>query len=522
MKKTLQILAIAIAAIILSSCGGGGEKIASVKLIPVKSGKEFQYVDKEGKIVINPQFASASVFKDGLALVQASGNERKWGYISEEGKYVINIQFKDATIFSDGMAWTVMENAAPSAIDKTGKIIFTLQDAEEVRIFREGLTAFSVIDDEGETKWGFVDKTGQIKINPQFSVAGDFSDGRCAVRNLDGKWGYIDKEGKIIINYQFDGADSFKNGKAVVESSDKKGLIDQDGKYIINPQFSDMIIDGNMFLIDQGGKWGWCDEEGKITINPQFGKAFPFLGNSITSVQSGDNYGYIDKDGKIVINPQFDMALPFNGKLALVVTSDKVGFIDNEGKYVINPQYDDVSGDLVSYLLHGSSIYESVKTDYFNVGAITSVLNFESPEGFTFNSTFAEIMQKYGLGESSFNKYGTEHLVQRNQRITNDAYYDFYVLGTAYDQTTSGGWYSYTTYTFNSSYKPFAYAYMIHLSGKGYGKEEAVITAIQNKLTGYTKDGSGNIYYNEEREISVYENRGNIVVRISIPNEGDV
>jgi hypothetical protein len=522
MKKILQIFAIAISTVILSSCGGSGGKISSVKLIPVKSGKEFQYVDLEGKVVINPQFANASVFKDGLALVQASGTERKWGYISEDGKYVINTQFKEATIFSDGMAWTVMENAAPSAIDNTGRIVFTMQDAENVRIFKEGLAAYSVINDEGEIKWGFVDKTGKIKINPQFSEAGDFSDGRCAVKNPDRKWGYIDKEGKIIINYQFDGADSFKNGKAVVESSDKKGLIDQDGKYIINPQFSNMIIDGNMFLIDQGGKWGWCDEDGKITINPQFGEAFPFLGNSITSVQSGDNYGYIDKDGKIIINPQFDMALPFNGNLALVVTSDKVGFIDKDGRYVINPQYDDVSKDLILYMLYGSSAYDNVNTDYFNVGAITSALNFESPEGFTFNSTFTDVMQKYGLGESSFNKYGTEHLVNRNLKITNDAYYDFYVIGSAFTVTTSGGWYSYNIYTFNGGNKPDAYAYAIRLSNKGYGKEEAVIAAIQKKLTGYTKDESGNYYSDGKRQISIFENRGSIVVSISTAEAGDV
>jgi len=34
---------------ILSSCGGGGDSISEVNLIPVKSGKEFQYIDKEGK-----------------------------------------------------------------------------------------------------------------------------------------------------------------------------------------------------------------------------------------------------------------------------------------------------------------------------------------------------------------------------------------------------------------------------------------------------------------------------------------
>jgi hypothetical protein len=474
MKSTLQLAAVIVATGILGSCGGGGESISEVNLIPVKSGEEFQYIDNEGKIVINPQFKNATVFRDGLALVATSGDEPKYGFINEDGKYVINALYKDATVFSDGLAWVVSENAAPSAIDEKGEIKFTLQEAEEVRLFKDGFAAFSMVNEEGDEKWGFVNKTGKVVITPQFKSVSNFSDGLCGVRNDDGKWGFINKEGTITINYQFDGANDFKNGKCIVTSSGKGGAIDKDGKYIINPQFADMKIDGNMFLVNQDGKWGWCDKDGKYIINPQFGVAYPFNGNDITSVRSDKGFGYIDKEGKILINPQFDAALPFNGKLALVASANKFGFIDKDGKYVINPQFDDISADLVEYFLTGGSEYSFANTDYFDIDKITAILNFDSPEGLTFSSTFEDVRKKYELDESDIRRYSRERSptfeVISSKKITNDASYKFYVG------------------EFNQKDEPTVFAYQISLAGRGYGKTEDVISAIESKLSGYKKD----------------------------------
>ena len=184
----------------LSSCNSGKEEI---KLIPVKTDKSYQFIDLEGKIKINPQFSYAGLFHDGLALVKTSGENEKYGYISEDGKYVVNPSYIYATNFSEGMAWVVSENGAPVAIDKKGKTVITLKDANHVHNFFEGLAAFSISDTSGE-KWGFVDNSGKVVINNQFSSVGRFSDDRCAVRNKDGKYGFIDKQGKIVINYQFD------------------------------------------------------------------------------------------------------------------------------------------------------------------------------------------------------------------------------------------------------------------------------------------------------------------------------
>lgn len=507
MKNVLQLFAILLVVSFLSSCGGGGDSVSEVKLIPVSNGEDFQYIDREGKIVINPQFYQATVFRNGLALVKTTGDDRKWGFISEDGKYAITANYKYATIFSDDLAWVVSENAAPTAINNKGDIKVTLQDAETVNVFKEGLAAFSVIDSSG-MKWGFVDKEGKFKINSQFSNTGNFSNGKCAVENSDGKWGYIDKEGKMLINYQFEKANEFVDGKAVVFSGRKAGLIDESGKYLINPQFSDMIDDGDKYLIEQ---------DGKITINPQFAEAYPFRGSKLAAVRSGKSWGYIDNDGKIVINPQFDEALPYNGKIALVVSGRQVGYIDDGGKYIINPQFDDVSKDLVMYMLNGSSEFESVETDFFNITSIVNRININSPEGLSLSNKLSDVITKLKISENEFNKYSTEHMVINNEKITNDASIGFYVIANAYKEI-SDGWY--TKKVFNPDAVVQGYGYAIRLFGKGYGKEKDVMDAIEKSFTGYKKDDAQStddvkIYSNDRQLLKLFINRSQIIVVIT-------
>ena len=64
-------------------------------------------------------------------------------------------------------------------------------------------------------KYGFIDKSGKVVIEPQFDDVGPFSEGFAGVEK-DGKWGFIDKSGKVVIEPQFDDAEPFSEGLAKV------------------------------------------------------------------------------------------------------------------------------------------------------------------------------------------------------------------------------------------------------------------------------------------------------------------
>ena len=58
--------------------------------------------------------------------------------------------------------------------------------------FPDGLTR--IVKDK---KFGYIDKTGEVVIQPQFNLAWAFSEGLARVK-VDKGYGYIDKTGKYI------------------------------------------------------------------------------------------------------------------------------------------------------------------------------------------------------------------------------------------------------------------------------------------------------------------------------------
>ena len=57
-----------------------------------------------------------------------------------------------------------------------------------------------------DSKWGFENKSGEIKVQCIYDRVTEFNEFGYAGINKDGKWGVIDKEGKVIVepNYKFE------------------------------------------------------------------------------------------------------------------------------------------------------------------------------------------------------------------------------------------------------------------------------------------------------------------------------
>ena len=344
MKKVSMALVAAIG-VLLSSCGGKTE--ADFSIVPVKgSNGEYQYIDidQKGKIVINPQFGKANIFRDGLALVRSSGREGKYGYIDKKGKFVIAPVYSVAQDFSEGVAWVQMEGQPPMLIDKKGKMLLQIDSLIQAYPFYDGIAAIGVFAN-GQEGFEFIDKKGKPAATTAEGViiTAPLTDGVYGFQNTESKkWGYKNKKGDIIINEQFDAVSQFFDGMAVVVSGGKFGAINKKGEYLINPQYDELGYDSDgLFSAKVGKKYGWVNKKGEIIINPQFDGAHAFFGNKLAPVTMGNKLAYIDRSGQIVINPQFDGALPFNGSYALVEgNGGKVGFINTKGEFVVHPLYD--------------------------------------------------------------------------------------------------------------------------------------------------------------------------------------
>jgi len=521
MEKRIKLLFTVLLVAMICSCTSTTKESVVIQLLPVKNGVVFRYIDPKGKTIINPQFKEATVFRDGLALVQLFGSKPAWGFIHEDGTFAIKAAYKEATVFSEELAWVVSENGAPIAINTKGDSLFTLKEAKSVRIFKNGLAAYCVSTDSVNVKWGFVYKNGTIRIIPQYSAAGNFSDGKCAVANSAGEWGYIDQEGKTIINFQFTNARGFIHGKAIVQSGKEWGVIDETGKFVINPLFSDMKADMDQYMVKQNNKWGWCNQSGKTTIQPQFNDVLPFNGNELAPVKSGEQFGFVNKKGKLMIAAQFNAALPFNGGIAWVTSNGKGGFIDNNAKYIIQPQYNAISEDFNTFILTGTSKYESVNSDYFYLEAIVGRMSKDiqpsTVAGLNFSSPMSQVFSIFKKTEVDFIKNASEHKIISAERISNDATLDFFILGTPWNETYTGklGF----NYSLKPNYTHTGFSYRINLTGKGTGKEDIVLKSLETAITGYTKDEKHSnenvtVLQNKLQLIVCLKQKGNVVVAI--------
>ncbi len=246
----------------------------------------------------------------------------------------------------------------------------------------------AVFDKMPHKKWGFIDKTGHMVIEPQFddvtrdSYGGcvlksnkpfkNFSEGLCAVR-LGNKWGYIDKTGKFVVPAAYENAGNFSEGLACVCLGTKYGFIDKTGKVVIplqfeypsnaasarndNPDwdFSQGLIEKFEFneglaIGTKNGQEGYIDKTGEFVIKPHFTDAAPFFDGLAAVRQVGDTNKYpgaifIDKTGKPRTSAEQHCLLysdnTFLATNAKFDASRRLYYLDASGKRLSTAEYED-------------------------------------------------------------------------------------------------------------------------------------------------------------------------------------
>ena len=173
------------------------------------------YFDRTGKKFPTPvDYGPKSYsFSEGLVPVSIKG---KWGFMDRTGKLVIEPQFEDAEDFSEGLA----------PVKIKGETVWCPADASGNR---SGSTMM----------YGYIDKTGKLVIPAVFNSAAPFSEGVAAVSKCDESY-FIDKTGRTVVSGSFRYASSFSGGLAQVETMTdgglRQGYVDRNGKTIWPPE----------------------------------------------------------------------------------------------------------------------------------------------------------------------------------------------------------------------------------------------------------------------------------------------
>lgn len=321
--------------------GAGEEK--PVELYPVVQDGKWGYMNREGKIAIQPQFEAAWDFTEGLARVQVGGLR---GFIDPAGKMAIEPKYFIAWEFSEGLAAVMVptgwfdksvNKGYWTYIDKTGKVAVEPKGRELslAESFHEGEACVGFIFNV-HMRYSHMNTKGEIRPFTN-KPAGRFSEGLAAFASAQGKYGYIDHTAKEVISYQYDAAGPFCGGLARVQTNKKWVFIDKTGKQAFGGEFDQAHdFSEDLAAVRVGPKWGCIDGTGKTVIEPQFDFIAPFS-EGLARVVVGGKVGFIGKAGKIVIEPKYDIGWSFSNGLARVEVGGKQGYIDHSGRYVWEP-----------------------------------------------------------------------------------------------------------------------------------------------------------------------------------------
>ncbi len=178
-------------------------------LYVIGKGDKYGYINKQGKVIIEPKYSQAGAFSEGLAFVAKEQNGKtKYGFISSDGKEIIPLQYDYATDFHEGLALVQMNG-----------------------------------------KYGYINKHGKMVIEPAFHNAGSFADGLAWVVTENEKgwleYSYINHSGqKLISSPLFQSAEDFQHDVAKVELQnpilDTPAYIDRSGNVIWKQNIKDV------------------------------------------------------------------------------------------------------------------------------------------------------------------------------------------------------------------------------------------------------------------------------------------
>ncbi|HEV2801935.1 MAG TPA: WG repeat-containing protein [Pyrinomonadaceae bacterium] len=306
---------------------------------------KFGFIDRSGKFVVPPVFDNVQPFSfEGLAAVKTDG---RWGFIDRAGQLVIALQFVEAEPFRDGFARAMLHGGRKVLVNRQGKFLRTPPGMQDL-----GLPSHKRVAVKIRGKWGFIDTSGNLVIRPRFEpvlndygeddYVGEFASDLAAVM-LKGRWGYVNTEGRLVIPPKFYRAEPFRDISVSIaaEALSSWGVINKTGDFVSRRRFYAMHdFSEDAAAAQVGDKWGFVDREGRLLIPATF-EQVGFFSEGLAAARIGRKWGYIDHAGKFVIEPQFDSESYFRNGLASQTirpyspsAPGQWGYIDRTGRFV--------------------------------------------------------------------------------------------------------------------------------------------------------------------------------------------
>ena len=200
------------------------------------------------------------------------GNKK--GIIDANFKFILPLIYDDIEISKNG--FFIAKNKEGYIYINHKGVPINNQKYQRAKSFRYGLASIKT-----DGKWGFIDRSGEIIINPVYDKTGWFNDDGITAVKKDGKYGFINKLGETTIAHIYQKTSYFTEGLCAVKKEGKWGFINVEGDEVIPFIYkgADRFVNG-LATVKKNIKWGYIDMDNNLIIKYQYYKAYSFSGNS--------------------------------------------------------------------------------------------------------------------------------------------------------------------------------------------------------------------------------------------------
>lgn len=355
----------------------------SDEYIMIKRDDKFGYVDKNGKIVINPVWDNISIF-DNYGYARTIKN-KKMGLIDKSGNSKLPNIYDD--ILTKGKnEFIVTENGKKNILKNKKKIL--KEGHDELEAITDHFYIIGNKNQKNEIKLGLIyigesnntkniyeekydnvikiaEKTLLCKIGSEIKIMIlddteknfkvneidivnkydklNYIDSNLMIVEKDKKVGVIDyKETEIVSFGKYDKINDFLNRHSVIKLGNKYGLINTEGKEIISPKYEYLKISNNdnKLIFKKNGRYGIIDFNEKIIVEPIYKELTDYYGNRVMYT-SNDKVGIIDEKGKLIEEVLIVSEIRDN----VVIGGNDEGFtvINADKKKIIKVMWSDVT-----------------------------------------------------------------------------------------------------------------------------------------------------------------------------------
>lgn len=407
LKVLIGIIVVVIVAVIfgINIRKNNSNKDISENYILIKQDNKYGVIDKQGNIVINPQYDMIQIPNPEKAVFVCL-----YDYDAQSMEYKSKVLNQSAQ-----QIFTTFDNVNAIQIkNNTEKYPYQTQILEYKNgdkyglISIEGKKITDAIYDEIESiaykidcvavkqndKYGVVDKTGKTIVQPEYDrISSDYFSSEkskynyagfiVSVTNNDGyRYGYIDYKGKVILKAEYTQIDriplessekdiyliGYKNGQAgllknkksilpfeyeymefnsdnnvvLVKKANKCGVVNLKGKYIIPLEYDGIDIEGNCINAEKNNATTIFDINGNIQENVDYVNISTTDSKYKIVANSEGKFGIIGEKNEKLINYSYNYIDYLFDNNFIATVDGKVGVITSANVYKINAKYDSI------------------------------------------------------------------------------------------------------------------------------------------------------------------------------------